>query len=92
VDEGRQRVRVHRAVVLEHRVQAHHRHTLIGKLLMHLARLRNGVHHATGAQHLRSVNQHHLPAQIGHAQRLVGVEPLGDVPFGHRWPRIRTHA
>ena len=78
-------MRLHRIVVLKHRVQPDDCHPLRPECLMHFFGQRQAMRHTAGAKHLESFHQHHLPTQIRQVQRVVGIEPAGHLPLGkHR--------
>ena len=68
--------------MLEDGVQADDSEVLFVKQLVEALGLGQPVRDATGAEHLKRVQCHHTPTQAGQRERLRGVEPLRDTPFG----------
>ena len=75
VHKGFQGHRRHRRVMFKHRMQADQNDLFLRERLPDLLRLRQPMRDAAGAEHLKGMQDHHAPAQIG--QRQAGrVQPL----------------
>ena len=97
VNEGLQRHRRHRGVVLEHGVQSDHLQIGVAEQVMDALRLRRSVGDAARAQHLKCMDEDRTSAQAGQRQRRLAVEPArhrdfgsGDICLGHDVPTSRS--
>ncbi len=65
--------------MLEHRMQAEHGKIEIARQFMEPYRLRNGMADASGAEHLKGMDDDHLAPEPGERKRFGGIEPVIDL-------------
>src|SRR5262249_40132794 len=81
-------VRLHRFMMFEDAVQADHGDVRGREGVVDSCGLRDTMHDAPGAQHLKGVQYHNAPSEPLQGKRVYGVEPLRDSEL---WGRLRGH-